>query len=125
MFLYKNIEIQKDSCRVTYKGREVDLYPQAYRLLELLLENPDRMWSYRAIMEKLWSHDSTPTQSTVRSHIKDVRKALRTLGVPEEIIENVHGRGYRLKLVHEGVQQTKQDYEKQDKITHKLEIMSC
>ncbi len=125
MLVYKNIAIHTDSCRVTYREREVNLYPQAYRLLVLFLEHPDRMWSYKAIMEKLWDDGQIPSYSTVRSHIKDLRKALRVAGVNEEIIENVHGKGYRLKLFYQEAQQNKGNFEQQEQINRSLEIMSC
>ena len=37
------------------------------------------------------------TEETVKSHIKSLRMKLRTVGAPEDLIETVHGLGYRLK----------------------------
>ncbi|HEY9829546.1 MAG TPA: winged helix-turn-helix domain-containing protein, partial [Stenomitos sp.] len=34
---------------------------------------------------------------TVKAHVKSLRNKLKTVGAPQDLIETVHGLGYRLK----------------------------
>ncbi|MEG4533349.1 response regulator [Microcoleus sp. D2_18a_D3] len=86
-----------ESGRVTFCEQIISLTPTEYNLLELLLRNPDRIFSRSAILDRLWGFDDAPTDRAIITHIKDVRKKLKAGGLTEEIIETVYGMGYRLK----------------------------
>ncbi|MEG3971108.1 response regulator [Microcoleus sp. T2B6] len=86
-----------ESGRVTFCEQIISLTPTEYNLLELLLRNPDRIFSRSAILDRLWGFDEAPTDRAIITHIKDVRKKLKAGGLTEEIIETVYGMGYRLK----------------------------
>ncbi|MEG3926250.1 response regulator [Microcoleus sp. D3_18a_C4] len=86
-----------ESGRVTFCEQIISLTPTEYNLLELLLRNPDRIFSRSAILDRLWGFDDAPSDRAIITHIKDVRKKLKAGGLTEEIIETVYGMGYRLK----------------------------
>ncbi len=92
-----NLCLDLDSGRVTFCEQIISLTATEYNLLELLLRNPDRIFSRSAILDRLWGFDEAPTDRAITTHIKDVRKKLRAGGLTEEIIETVYGMGYRLK----------------------------
>lgn len=81
----------------TYEDKFLSLTPKEYALLELLVSSGRRVLSRSGIIEQVWSLDNSPTDETVRSHIRGLRHKLRSLGAPEDFIETVHGLGYRLK----------------------------
>ncbi|GAB1541717.1 response regulator [Scytonema sp. NUACC21] len=83
--------------QVTYKQQEISFRPKEYTLLELFLRHPQRIFSRNAIIERLWSVDRSPTDAAVTTLIKDLRSRLKAAGITEEVIETVHGLGYRLK----------------------------
>ncbi|BBD53113.1 winged helix-turn-helix domain-containing protein [Planktothrix agardhii] len=91
--------VDTDSCRVTYQDETVDLYPKQYQLLLLFLKHPNYILSYDFIINRLWDMDHIPTYSSIRTHIKSIRKAFKKVKYSEEIIENVYGMGYRLNPV--------------------------
>lgn len=86
-----------ESGRVTCCEEIISLTATEYNLLELLLRNPDRIFSRSAILDRLWGFDDAPTDRAIITHIKNVRKKLNVGGLTEEIIETVYGMGYRLK----------------------------
>ncbi|MEG4856713.1 response regulator [Microcoleus sp. K1-B6] len=86
-----------ESGRVTFCEEIISLTATEYNLLELLLRNPDRIFSRSAILDRLWGFDDAPTDRAIITHIKDVRKKLKAGGLTEEIIETIYGMGYRLK----------------------------
>lgn len=82
---------------VTYQEQLLRLTPKEYSLLELLLRNGRRILSRSMIIEHLWSLDNPPEEDTVKAHIKSLRQKFRVVGAPDNLIETVHGLGYRLK----------------------------
>ncbi|MEG4628880.1 response regulator [Microcoleus sp. AR_TQ3_B6] len=123
-----------DAGRVTFAGQIISLTATEYNVLELLLRNPDRIFSRSAILDRLWGFDDAPTDRAIITHIKDVRKKLKAGGLTEEIIETVYGMGYRLKPYPQsasssnnpGVERTKKhqsrgiDKSKSDKILERF-----
>lgn len=105
MLSYGKVILDIQTRTVTYDGRTVKLNPKEYSLLELFLSYPRHVLSYDAIIDRVWSGESVPTQSCIRTHIKRLRKAFNAVDYPEEVVENVRGLGYRLKLLNEAEMQ--------------------
>ncbi len=84
-------------CQVSYQGTTVELTTKEYQLLELFLRHPQEVFSIEAIIENLWSSIEYPSEATVRSHLRYLRKKLKEAGLSENPIETLRGRGYCLK----------------------------
>ncbi len=82
---------------VTYDGEPLSLTPKEYQLLELLVSSGRRVLSRPGIIERLWSLDDPPSEEAVKSHIRSLRQKFRLIDAPDDLIETVHGLGYRLK----------------------------
>ena len=61
------------------------------------MRNGQRVLSRNLIIEQIWSFDNAPVESTVKVHIKSLRHKLKAAGAPNDLIQTVHGIGYRLK----------------------------
>ncbi|MEC4893087.1 MAG: response regulator transcription factor [Oscillatoria sp. PMC 1051.18] len=94
---WENLRLDSNICEVTYQGKILSLTPKEYRLLEFFLRNRDRVFSRSTILEHLWSYEETPTEDTVKTHIKSLRQKLKAVGAPSDLIKTVYGLGYRLK----------------------------
>lgn len=92
-----NLCLDQDSGRVTFGEQVIPLTATEYNLLELFLRHPDRIFSRSAILDRLWGLDDAPIDRAIVTHIKNIRKKLKTGGFTAEIIETVYGMGYRLK----------------------------
>ncbi|MBF2048645.1 MAG: response regulator [Elainella sp. C42_A2020_010] len=92
-----NLRLDPSLCEVTCNGELVRLTPKEYGLLELFLRNPHRIFSTGALIDHIWSFEETPSEDTIRSHIKGLRQKLKTAGVLNDPIETVYGIGYRLR----------------------------
>lgn len=88
--------IDPSTCEVTYQGHLLPLSPKEYSLLELFLRHPQRIFSSTSILEHLWNFGDTPGEETVRTHIKRLRRKLKTVGA-DTLIDTVYGMGYRLQ----------------------------
>ncbi len=85
------------SAKVSYGDQTLSLSPKEYALLELFLRNPQRFFSRDAIIDRLWTIDTPPSDKAVTNLVKDLRQRLKVGGMTEEWLETIHGMGYRLK----------------------------
>lgn len=92
-----HLRLDPSLCEVAWKEKPLKLTPKEYNLMELLLRNPQRIYSSSALIDHLWSLDSPPSEDTIRSHVKGLRQKLKSAGVTEDPIETVYGIGYRLR----------------------------
>ncbi len=89
--------LNSNTYEVSYHHCLLSLTPKEYRLLELFLRHERRVFSKSKILDLLWSWDELPTEATVKTHIKSLRSKLKIAGAPADLIETVHGIGYRLR----------------------------
>ncbi len=94
---WEDLTLDPRNCEVTYRGNLLTLTPKEYVLLELFLRHNRRVFSCGAILEHLWTYEDMPSEEAVRTHIKELRKKLKAVGAPTDLLETVYGIGYRLK----------------------------
>lgn len=92
-----DLEIDPNTYDATYDLQIISLTPKEFAILELLIAGGRRVRSRPEILEQVWSMDDPPSEEAVKAHIKTLRQKLREAGAPEDLIETVHGLGYRLK----------------------------
>ncbi|MCP2728684.1 response regulator [Limnofasciculus baicalensis] len=92
-----NLCLNLTAATVTFGKEIISLTATEYKLLELFLQNPNRIFTRSAILDRLWEFDDPPTERAINTHIKDLRKKLKGAGFTEDIIETIYGMGYRLK----------------------------
>ena len=81
--------------RVTRSGKNVHLGPTEFRLLRLLMERPDRVFTREQLLDWVWGRDIHVELRTVDVHIRRLRKALGAHG-DDDVIRTVRGAGYAL-----------------------------
>lgn len=94
-----NLRLDCSSCQVTYREKIVSLTPKEYGLLDLLLRQQGKLVSRDTIIDRLWNFDNPPSEETVKVHLKSLRRKLKAVGAPADLIETVYGFGYRLKQI--------------------------
>lgn len=90
------LQLYPDTRRVTWQGNPLNLTAKEFRLLQLFLENPLRIFSKDVILDRLWDALEAPGEGTVATHIKGLRQKLKASGITSEVIETIYGLGYRL-----------------------------
>lgn len=80
--------------RVTADGEPLSLRPLEFRLLQLFLENPGRVFGRSELLRDVWGLSPETSTRTVDVHIRRLRERL---GHYETLVETVHGFGYRLR----------------------------
>lgn len=101
---WRHLSLDPVKHEVKYQNKPLNLTPKEYSLLELFLRNSRRIFSHSSMIDLLWSYEECPNETTIRSHVKSLRKKLKNSGVPDDFIETVYGVGYRLKTFDENDQ---------------------
>ncbi|MFZ4803808.1 MAG: response regulator transcription factor [Synechococcus lacustris] len=89
------LSLYPEECRVTRDSKEVNLSPKEYRLLEVFMQNPKRVWSRDKLLERVWGHDFMGDSKTVDVHIRWLREKLEINPSAPTLILTVRGFGYR------------------------------
>ena len=104
---WEKLQVSPDTTEVTYAEKVLHLTPKEYRLLELFLRNPQRIFSRSAILDRIWSAGEFPQEEAVTAHIKGLRHKLKAAGMSIDLVETVYGLGYRLKSLPEDIENQK------------------
>jgi DNA-binding response OmpR family regulator len=91
----KDVELDPGKHKVSRSGKDIDLLPKEFALLEFLMKNPDQVFSGEELLRRVWHTDSDATAEAIRTCLKRLR---RKLGETDDnsIIETIYGVGYRL-----------------------------
>ena len=94
---YEDLEMDLVSHKVNRGGRSVHLGPTEYRLLRVLMENPNRVYSREQLLDKAWGQNIYVETRTVDVHVRRLRRAINIDGKPD-LIRTVRGFGYALDV---------------------------
>jgi DNA-binding response OmpR family regulator len=90
------LSLNQNSREVKYGQESLHLSRREYQILELFLRHPTRVFNRGAIVDQIWAFDEDPpTEDTVKSHIKSIRRKLKRVGA-DNMLETLYGQGYRL-----------------------------
>lgn len=82
---------------VTRAGKNINLQPKEFALLEYLVRNTGRVVSKTMIMERVWNYDFDPGTNVVEARISKLREKIdRDSDTP--LLHTVRGLGYILKV---------------------------
>ncbi|MEB3250318.1 MAG: response regulator transcription factor [Merismopediaceae bacterium] len=93
------IKLNPSTYEVSYDNEILSLTRKEYSILELLLRNGRRVLSRSMIIDSIWKLESPPEEDTVKVHVRSLRQKLKEAGLSKDLIETVHGIGYRLANV--------------------------
>ncbi|MCH5251250.1 MAG: response regulator transcription factor [Lachnospiraceae bacterium] len=93
--VFRELVIKTDSKRVFINGDELICTATEYAILELLMKNPDRIFSKRTLYEIVMGEDYLQEDNTMNVHISNLRRKIAK-HTDKKYIETVYGMGYRL-----------------------------
>ncbi len=92
-----DLTLEKSRKEICYKGQKLSFSATEYRLLEVLMMRPGKVFSRDEIMSRAWSDPDMSMERTVDAHIKSIRAQLTKSGAGDELIVTHRGFGYSLK----------------------------
>lgn len=97
------LKIALDRNEVWKDGLSLDLTEIEYRILALLIQHPQRIFSTHIIYEKVWDEPYTySANSTIMVHIRKLRTKIEDDPQNPVYIKNVWGKGYRYEAEKAG-----------------------
>lgn len=92
---YKDIVLNKNAYQVLLKDCEINVTRQEFKILELLLTYPNKVFSKQDIYDYAWSDYYIGEDKTINVHISNIRQKLKLVS-SEDYIETVWGVGFKL-----------------------------
>lgn len=93
---YHGLILDPNTCIVTLHGQIISLSPKEFRLLELLMQQPKRVWTREQLIDRIWGTDYIGDFKTIDVHIRWLREKIERNPAKPEYIKTVRGFGYRL-----------------------------
>ena len=90
------LELNTSLKKLTVDGEEVRLTAKEYKILELLMNNPSRIFSAEEIYQRVWEEDGYAVENTVMVHIRHIREKIEINPKEPRYVKVVWGLGYKI-----------------------------
>jgi two-component system phosphate regulon response regulator PhoB len=80
---------------VMVSGQEVNLSPKEFRILQLFMQSPHRVWSREDLIQTIWGSDFVGDRKTVDVHIRWLREKIEPDPANPQYVTTLRGFGYR------------------------------
>jgi len=80
---------------VRREGKEIDLQPREFQLLEYLMRNAGQSVTRTMLLEKVWEYHFDPQTNVIDVHVSRLRSKIDK-GFEHAMLQTVRGAGYRL-----------------------------
>lgn len=87
------LELNTYTMDVSVDGKAVDLSPKEYFLLKYFMENPQKVFSRKQLLDAVWEYDFDGSDRVVDNHVKKLRQSL---GISGKRLVTVYGVGYKI-----------------------------
>ena len=82
---------------VTVDGEQVALTPTEYSILHLLMSNPGKVYSTKALYESVWQEAALGSEGAVAVHIRHLREKIEINPSEPRYLKVVWGQGYKME----------------------------
>lgn len=93
IFRFKDLVLDSENHIVTINDEPIELTVKEYRILELLISNPKKVFTKQNIFESVWTEEYIMDERVVTVHVSNLRNKLKP---GEEYIKTVWGIGYKM-----------------------------
>ncbi|MDV6379106.1 response regulator transcription factor [Sporosarcina sp. GW1-11] len=89
--------LSEEAKELTVDGTPVRLTPIEYKITELLMKNPGRVFSINEIYERVWNEPAYNAENIVAVHIRKIREKIETDPKNPRYVKVVWGIGYKIE----------------------------
>ncbi len=90
------LELNEDTVEVTVDGEPVKLTPMEFKIVQLLIKNPGRVFSAEEIYERVWNEKAINTD-TIMVHVRNIREKIELDPRNPKYLKVVWGVGYKIE----------------------------
>ncbi len=88
------VVLDKDSKKVSVEGEDIKVTPIEFKIMELLMEHPGKVFSSEEIYERVWDEPALST-NTVTVHVRRIREKIEIDPKKPQYLKVVWGIGYK------------------------------
>ena len=92
------LELNEDTVEVRGDGELVKLTPMEFKILQLLMRSPGRVFSADEIYERVWNEEAINTD-TVMVHVRHIREKIEINPKEPKYLKVVWGIGYKIEKI--------------------------
>ena len=96
VFLIGGLELNDETKEVHVDGQPVRLTPMEFKILQLLIKSPGRVFSAEEIYERVWNENPVGTD-TIMVHIRNIRGKIEVNPREPKYLKVVWGVGYKIE----------------------------
>ena len=93
---YKNITLNINTREVYVNGIPVYFTTKEFDILNLMVENPNKVFSKENLFKEVWKEDYCIDTQTVTVHVNNIRNKMKQINNHDANIETVCGIGFKL-----------------------------
>ena len=91
------LSVDTEAKTVSRDGINVKLTPIEYKILELFVKNPNKVFSADEIYRRVWNEDAVVSDNTIAVHIRHIREKIEINPKQPRYIKVMWGIGYKLE----------------------------
>ena len=95
-YVVGGLELNLDTKQVTVEGKIIKVTPIEFKILQLLMEYPGKVFSADIIYESVWQEDAISTD-TVMVHVRNLREKIEIDPKNPRYLKVVWGVGYKIE----------------------------
>ena len=96
VFLIGGLELNDETKEVHVDGQPVRLTPMEFKILQLLIKSPGRVFSAEEIYERVWNENPVGTD-TIMVHVRNIRGKIEVNPREPKYLKVVWGVGYKIE----------------------------
>lgn len=94
--VFPNITVNPSTYIVTYHGKELEMPPKEFELLNFLAQHPNQVFTREQLLDNIWGYEYVGDTRTVDVHVKRLREKIKDK--PTWRIATVWGIGYKFEV---------------------------
>lgn len=92
-----DLTLDRSQCILFRSGSPVTLTSTEYKIMELLLDQPGRVFTRKKIYEAVWGDYYAHDDSTIMVHISNIREKIERDSRQPEYLKTIRGLGYKIE----------------------------
>ncbi|WP_458460797.1 response regulator transcription factor [Paenibacillus sp.] len=92
-----DLTLDRSQCILFRSGSPVTLTSTEYKIMELLLNQPGRVFTRKKIYEAVWGDYYAHEDSTIMVHISNIREKIERDSRQPEYLKTIRGLGYKIE----------------------------
>ncbi|WP_145147284.1 response regulator transcription factor [Paenibacillus xylanexedens] len=92
-----DLTLDRSQCILFRSGSPVTLTSTEYKIMELLLDQPGRVFTRKKIYEAVWGDYYAHEDSTIMVHISNIRDKIERDSRQPEYLKTIRGLGYKIE----------------------------